>query len=133
MRGKHDAPPAFPVRFRGLSPRVRGKHSVIAVGIAGEGSIPACAGEASSLVWRVSLKTVYPRVCGGSLMTPRRSRPIQGLSPRVRGKRGGLMSVPYSRRSIPACAGEAVASSQGLIQEKVYPRVCGGSPASPPT
>ena len=51
---------------RGLSPRVRGKpdgHHDAALSVR---SIPACAGEAASVVEAAVGGGVYPRVCGGS-------------------------------------------------------------------
>ena len=51
----------------------------------------------------------------------------RGLSPRVRGKRRHTASGTSSNRSIPACAGEALASSSAAMARTVYPRVCGGS------
>ena len=55
------------ISLRGLSPRVRGKHTLGLIAAAAAGSIPACAGEAG---WQVDghySYEVYPRVCGGSL------------------------------------------------------------------
>ena len=52
---------------------------------------------------------------------------LEGLSPRVRGKLLSQQGSLVGRRSIPACAGEAMMAGfiGGLL--KVYPRVCGGS------
>ena len=50
-----------------------------------------------------------------------------GLSPRVRGKPRQLIGPVLRRRSIPACAGEAVSAAMSSAAETVYPRVCGGS------
>ena len=71
---------------RGLSPRVRGKRVRAARSAPIPRSIPACAGEAvlDAVIRLVS--TVYPRVCGGSVLRPARRSRILGLSPRVRGK-----------------------------------------------
>ena len=52
---------------------------------------------------------------------------VQGLSPRVRGKRGPTITFQGWWRSIPACAGEALLPQQVDAIDKVYPRVCGGS------
>ena len=38
---------------------------------------------------------------------------------------GGQVRVS---RSIPACAGEPVRDGDGVVNGKVYPRVCGGTP-----
>ena len=59
-------------------------------------SIPACAGEPTGLSDLCAMKTVYPRVCGGT-----RARPAILVYPRVCG------GTPWrSLGSIPACAGE---------------------------
>ena len=72
----------------GLSPRVRGKLNALPPAAVGAGSIPACAGEASTSGIKAATTAVYPRVCGGSArMSLVRAAP-RGLSPRVRGKRG---------------------------------------------
>ena len=112
---------------RGLSPRVRGKRRLARPGRFGIRSIPACAGEAQLYQPGRRQGQVYPRVCGGSLSGGRRPRPSGGLSPRVRGKRKSPVSIPFTFRSIPACAGEAVAPAVEQMVAKVYPRVCGGS------
>ena len=51
------------------------------------GSIPACAGEAGAFPGRPGEREVYPRVCGGSGAYPTTGKSLEGLSPRVRGKR----------------------------------------------
>ena len=80
------------VRQMGLSPRVRGNlnyaRQTLAAGF--HGSIPACAGEPSSLQPDSTLSRyrVYPRVCGGTEVTSKDSGTSprdRGLSPRVRG------------------------------------------------
>ena len=116
----------------GLSPRVRGNR--------GEGyrrpptvrSIPACAGEPASVWLRNWRTSVYPRVCGGTITTSPGSLVRFGLSPRVRGNPplAGHLARPV--RSIPACAGEPIADIATRGAAAVYPRVCGGTPASGP-
>ena len=99
------------------------------------GSIPACAGEPGSNVAERALDTVYPRVCGGTTVFRRRPESVRGLSPRVRGNRPRQRRSRYSRRSIPACAGEPLTHYATSHKLTVYPRVCGGtnSMASSPT
>ena len=70
----------------GLSPRVRGKPPAHTQRQAGEGSIPACAGETAAAMSISPSPKVYPRVCGGNLALPTRITVPGGLSPRVRGK-----------------------------------------------
>ena len=78
----------------GLSPRVRGNRVVPAAVFPLHRSIPACAGEPEFLVPWPSSATVYPRVCGGTLLGGGGLVGQQGLSPRVRGNQR-----PKSRRS----------------------------------
>ena len=60
-------PPRPTVKRGGLSPRVRGNRIDCALNPRYAGSIPACAGEPSSMSRRGSRIRVYPRVCGGTL------------------------------------------------------------------
>ena len=76
------------IPFTGLSPRVRGKLKIGDHTTDIARSIPACAGEAISHPREFTLGGVYPRVCGGSPLTPSDPPTAAGLSPRVRGKPG---------------------------------------------
>ena len=69
----------------GLSPRVRGNHQYGMETFFSLGSIPACAGEPSANCDFLHVRTVYPRVCGGTNPTFVEINPPTGLSPRVRG------------------------------------------------
>ena len=51
----------------------------------------------------------------------------KGLSPRVRGNRKQCAAAGSRERSIPACAGEPLASMLVKYSKRVYPRVCGGT------
>ena len=77
----------------GLSPRVRGKLDEGLGRVFRIGSIPACAGEANTIVNRLIHIKVYPRVCGGSGFCGRHQPKVKGLSPRVRGKRDAPFPV----------------------------------------
>ena len=79
--------PLIACRRPGLSPRVRGKPARASGFPAGIRSIPACAGETVSVIRHGRVTRVYPRVCGGNCPPSRVSLALQGLSPRVRGKR----------------------------------------------
>ena len=111
----------------GLSPRVRGNRPARVRIICWMRSIPACAGEPGRA--RVSRHTseVYPRVCGGTAAAAAHSRLAVGLSPRVRGNLFGGCGRRHRRGSIPACAGEPLASLVFSSSSEVYPRVCGGT------
>ena len=111
----------------GLSPRVRGNRRGDLVGAQGLGSIPACAGEPAPARRKAASKPVYPRVCGGTSFEPADFCEPCGLSPRVRGNRRRYRLEHPDRRSIPACAGEPIATRAGIIIRSVYPRVCGGT------
>ena len=54
------------LKYRGLSPRVRGNHGGHYIGALATRSIPACAGEPPEQVARPGATRVYPRVCGGT-------------------------------------------------------------------
>ena len=73
----------------GLSPRVRGNHTLRRGQRHVFWSIPACAGEPSP--WRPTTggSRVYPRVCGGTRQAGAMLRLTGGLSPRVRGNPPG--------------------------------------------
>ena len=75
----------------GLSPRVRGNR----IGASGNQwrirSIPACAGEPDDPVTDDVEPGVYPRVCGGTGLERVMIGTAQGLSPRVRGNRLGVV------------------------------------------
>ena len=52
---------------------------------AGQGSIPACAGEPATGGRIAQMRGVYPRVCGGTGAGQWHWETPEGLSPRVRG------------------------------------------------
>ena len=114
--------------WSGLSPRVRGNRRYSSSLWRGSGSIPACAGEPLLRRILVRIRRVYPRVCGGTCAVRSRSSLIPGLSPRVRGNRRGSSIFAQIAGSIPACAGEPCTSRRKRRPQRVYPRVCGGTP-----
>ena len=86
-------------------PRVcGGTHRHRSAGVGG-GSIPACAGEPTTISadTREAWKGLSPRVRGN--LDFRAAWGEWGLSPRVRGKQGTTVRVDGDG-SIPACAGE---------------------------
>ena len=101
------APDLTAVTETGLSPRVRGNLSGIALFQQLDGSIPACAGQSGKRSCRHRFSRVYPRVCGAISMRCVSSGNGAGLSPRVRGN----LPVGYEwlrlPGSIPACAGQS--------------------------
>ena len=112
----------------GLSPRVRGILAAHRSPFASDRSIPACAGDPGGHYPADRRRTVYPRVCGGSVNELAMRVTGVGLSPRVRGIHIEIAAVPHTSRSIPACAGDPSSCFGYARRAGVYPRVCGGSP-----
>ena len=115
---------------RGLSPRVRGNPTGARTATVNLRSIPACAGEPLAPILQSRRTRVYPRVCGGTAAAFWAWSAICGLSPRVRGNLCSALRVRRRTWSIPACAGEPVRSQPQPTNERVYPRVCGGTGAA---
>ena len=67
------------------------------------------------------------RVCGGTIILPRRTTSSTGLSPRLRGHHAHDIILTYEIRSIPASAGAPDIGSTSSKTPEVYPRVCGGT------
>ena len=116
-----------PYSCDGLSPRMRGNRSSLAVGAEHVRSIPAYAGEPVRGVPAYLARAVYPRVCGGTSRRLARNIPPRGLSPRMRGNPAASRHTADQTRSIPAYAGEPALPPNPLAQPAVYPRVCGGT------
>ena len=92
----------------GLSPRVRGNPAGGAGHAPERRSIPASAGEPSSLAMPSIAWRVYPRECGGTSAQASCLFLVAGLSPRVRGNLASLPQGVNPKGSIPASAGEPV-------------------------
>ena len=88
---------------------MRGNPTRIANASSPVGSIPAYAGEPCLCTKRAGTKGVYPRVCGGTKCRQIVLRSDMGLSPRMRGNRGEIVTRTGWDGSIPAYAGEPVA------------------------
>ena len=119
------------IPISGLSPRVRGNLPSRRRDRRPRGSIPACAGEPSSLSASSAFIRVYPRVCGGTGFIYHLSFEPVGLSPRVRGNQAQRRKAASECRSIPACAGEPPSLCGKRGAATVYPRVCGGTSVVP--
>ena len=111
----------------GLSPHVRGNLGSTRLEKQRDGSIPACAGEPATMRagWRAS--RVYPRMCGGTGFLTFPGLNPTGLSPHVRGNRSPISAIGVGHGSIPACAGEPPGAGGGISENRVYPRMCGGT------
>ena len=114
-------------KVRGLSPRVRGNRKESLSLSLSDGSIPACAGEPLYRQFPRRRRWVYPRVCGGTLVSRLKSAGPWGLSPRVRGNPAASTNRSSIEGSIPACAGEPCYFCHFSALLRVYPRVCGGT------
>ena len=120
----------LPANIReGLSPRVRGNPGFLDEPLIIVGSIPACAGEPHRDDCGPGRHQVYPRVCGGTEVSTLQRYTWTGLSPRVRGNPDECLRIFDIRGSIPACAGEPARAGRPGASCRVYPRVCGGTPA----
>ena len=109
---------------------MRGNLLLRRLGRRSKRSIPACAGEPYRLRKGGCVYGVYPRVCGGTTPSPHTGWLAMGLSPRVRGNLFRLTGLRDRQRSIPACAGEPIQQNMSEVRTRVYPRVCGGTPAA---
>ena len=89
------------------------------------GSIPASAGKPRPGRRDCCCSGVYPRECGETHSSTLSDRQPAGLSPRVRGNRGNIPSLPNSIGSIPASAGKPSERTSLRNARRVYPRECG--------
>ena len=98
---------------KGLSPRGRGNRVLGQVKEKPNRSIPAWAGEPNRVMGKLDIRSVYPRVGGGTASSERRHDALCGLSPRGRGNhRIGGCDEP-GPGSIPAWAGEPRGGLEG--------------------
>ncbi len=104
--------PDDPVWLMGLSPRVRGNHTGAPLHAERERSIPACAGEPIRPPIDTLVRSVYPRVCGGTTYLRPTDLLMTGLSPRVRGNPHPRHTQDGLEGSIPACAGEPMSCGE---------------------
>ena len=115
----------------GLSPRMRGNLALVSICAVICGPIPAYAGEPTSFPTAPCISGAYPRVCGGTASTCPRWPRRAGLSPRMRGNQRGVVLHDAGRGPIPAYAGEPAHATPLSARSGAYPRVCGGTGASP--
>ncbi len=115
----------------GPSPRLRGKLSLADTGGPGDGSIPAPAGETSTIWCSGTTTRVHPRACGGNRAGWTVARGHSGPSPRLRGKRPLHGRARLREGSIPAPAGETRRPEARQTETQVHPRACGGNSLRP--
>ena len=111
----------------GLSPRMRGKRPGRLCQPAGQGPIPADAGETPSRTPSSMARRAYPRGCGGNRVLYLDVTYCRGLSPRMRGKQNHRAGPGLYSRPIPADAGETSGSIFANPLAWAYPRGCGGN------
>ena len=109
----------------GSSPRVRGTQLAAGLVPVRPRFIPACAGNARARAASARSAAVHPRVCGERVIRQFEADQMIGSSPRVRGTRCATPCSATRRRFIPACAGNAPATSTPRPRWPVHPRVCG--------
>ena len=115
--------------WRGLSPRMRGNLVAGRVGLYVLGSIPAHAGEPSTVRTMRARSRVYPRACGGTACVAMVQTLPQGSIPAHAGEPPPALDMNYRKDlgSIPAHAGEPGACIPRSDSARVYPRACGGT------
>ncbi len=114
----------------GLSPRMRGHLRLPVKPLNGPRSIPADAGAPTVPPNVPNDPKVYPRGCGGTCGCRACAFPCRGLSPRMRGHRQPTKLTISGPGSIPADAGAPSTESGTQFALRVYPRGCGGTPAT---
>ena len=109
----------------GSPPRVRGKDASKALGEAGGGITPACAGKRGWTMVPESTSRDHPRVCGEKSPLSKESVLEWGSPPRVRGKGEVVSRCGIKARITPACAGKRATPSGFRRPRRDHPRVCG--------
>ena len=123
--GEHTGDTSTWRRSAGSSPRVRGTLDAVAVGQAGHGIIPACAGNTVPAMTSNVQTGDHPRVCGEHCQFFAFGRLSGGSSPRVRGTPGHARGHRAHRGIIPACAGNTNGTRRLSAIRGDHPRVCG--------
>ena len=132
--------------FRSVHPRLRGEHRVEQeAGRAGLGSsppargtpggwvvvgdpwrfIPACAGNTKARGIPQSIRSVHPRLRGEHALAVESVADETGSSPPARGTPATRRSSRFTRRFIPACAGNTAAAGSAVLPGSVHPRLRG--------
>ena len=113
---------------RGLSPRARGNPAEPQAPGAGEGPIPASAGQPGHRGAEEGLQGAYPRERGATQSMWKRTMPSAGLSPRARGNLTVAVSSGVLKGPIPASAGQPPPLLQPARVIWAYPRERGATP-----
>ena len=111
--------------MKGLSPRMRGRHSRNPPGILRQGFIPAHAGQTRVGFPARRPRRVYPRACGADRSFFLVVWLLAGLSPRMRGRQTTSRTLGIHFGFIPAHAGQTKNVLFKKEKKWVYPRACG--------
>ena len=106
---------------------MRGSHRASKSLLANRGPIPAYAGEPVKSRPQFADGRAYPRVCGGAAPALNFRTIHLGLSPRMRGSPQCAIANTPRRGPIPAYAGEPTRTGPSPLNDRAYPRVCGGA------
>ena len=123
--GEHSRDSALWRLMQGSSPRLRGTPASGYLAAAGDGIIPALAGNTSSRPHWTATRWDHPRACGEHSEGVVRLPSMMGSSPRLRGTlrvaqtRGGRIGI------IPALAGNTLGRLLCLRRWRDHPRACG--------
>ena len=117
----------------GLSPRLRGNLERRRHGEHRVGSIPALTGKPHPGLPAGCRAAVYPRAYGETQRRPRGAAGVWGLSPRLRGNRGGRRRREGAAGSIPALTGKPPPGCRPrAICAGLSPRLRGNPPPPEP-
>ncbi len=131
-RGAAEDIPATRVRVKGLSPLARGSPHAAVWRAAGEGPIPARAGQPGTKRASCHLRRAYPRSRGAAPSCASVFSSGYGLSPLARGSPAGDGCAGDRPGPIPARAGQPACPAVPLRASRAYPRSRGAAYSSPP-
>ncbi len=105
VRGEHLLPVLGEAAEGGPSPRARGAPRRETAGVAGVGTIPACAGSTSRVWTTTAASWDHPRMRGEHCTSRSAGSMMPGPSPHARGALHEVQPQLAHRGTIPACAG----------------------------
>ena len=111
----------------GSSPRMRGKPASGPQAASSGRIIPAHAGQTSPAASASGALTDHPRACGANCLHAVVADIPAGSSPRMRGKRDGVIALTASYRIIPAHAGQTRQNTAKCTARADHPRACGAN------
>ena len=124
--GGENVPALFRARrWRGSSPRGRGKPAATSICARSRRLIPAWAGKTPTQTRRTCPAQAHPRVGGENVDLVQLDGDLVGSSPRGRGKQIGLPRCKLRAGLIPAWAGKTASSRRCRPWRTAHPRVGG--------